>query len=1108
MKLRSKFIVLALTVSLIPATISGFIVYSSAKTMLVKSLDDRLQGIATVQKERVNAYLDSLSDVLRIISGKTLMKSNLALYNKTGDLRLRDRITGDINEMRSANPDILEISIYDAYGKVIVSTNSYKIGTAADNDNFLARGTKFCGLTDILQENNNAITIHAGCPLTLDGRLIGITDVTKDADKLMSITRDHTGLGRSGETVLAMRDLDGDALFLTPVRSDKEAALTHKESKLDKKIAIIHALAKEEGFLCSATDYRGNEVMAATRYIDKADWGLVVKIDKTEAMSQLNQIRKYTLYEVIALTMAMVVIASVFSRKITGPLLALTKAAKKIGKDDFYKIVEESGDDEVGILVSTFNEMTDKLIKSGCTAAKYLVEIEASNSRLNRLLEASFEGVTITEEHRIIDVNNQCAKMFGYEPGEMPGMSMFDYVVPQYRETFIKNISDGYEKPFEVDCLKKDGTVIRVEICGKKMKYEDRRIIMSALRDITRRKKMEEELRLQSEIIMNMEEGVVLIKACDGKIVYTNPKFNRMFGYEEGELTGKDISRVHAPTDVSSNEVTERIISPAKETGSWQWEVLNIKKDGTRFWCHAIVSTFNHNVYGTVWVSIHHDITKRKKAERLMWEAGERLRAIIDNSTAMISLKDTEGKYMLINSQFEKLFNVKMDDITGKTDYELFDSSLADEIRKNDKEVLIGLKPMQYIENIPKDNVMHVYVSIRFPLFDANARLYGICGIATDITELKRNEEEYKNLSQQFMALLKAIPDNLILLSPDLKIVWANTSAIESVRNRLNVTDLTRQYCYRLFFDRLSACHECQTLKCFESGEVENNQLMDSRGKIWEIRAVPIKDRDGKTINVIELSRDVTEKITMQKNAITARHLASLGEIAAGVAHEINNPINGIITCAQLIADATTSGTKIFEYAVGIMNEAERIANIVKSLLSFSRESKSEKTVTDICKSLIDMLSLAGAQMRKDGIALIVDLPDNLPRISANKQQLQQVFLNIINNSRYALNEKYNGKHKDKIFRITGEELKVAETPYLRLKFLDYGTGIPPRFLEKVKEPFFSTKSAGKGTGLGLSISHGIIADHNGRLDIESLEGHHTCITIELPAARKEEIRN
>ncbi|MBF0458469.1 MAG: PAS domain-containing protein [Nitrospirae bacterium] len=398
----------------------------------------------------------------------------------------------------------------------------------------------------------------------------------------------------------------------------------------------------------------------------------------------------------------------------------------------------------------------------------------------------------------------------------------------------------------------------------------------------------------------------------------------------------------------------------------------------------------------------------------------------------------------------------------------------------------------------------------------------GATGVIRDITERRRqldnlitleqqmedtarkSEEECKKLSQQLTALFEAIPDKIILLCPDFTIVWANTRTIESVNNGLNITETTQQYCYKGFLDCMFACPDCHILNCFKTGEVQDNQHTDPHGEIWDIRAVPIKNHEGRTINVIEISCDVTEKITMQQNSITSGRLASLGEISAGVAHEINNPINSIINCAQLIVDKTAENTKIHEYSNGILTEADRIAGIVRSLLSFARESKSEKIVTDISTPLMDILSMAEAQMRKDGIKLIVDLPDNLPCICANKQQLQQVFLNIISNSRYALNEKYNGSHKDKILKITCQELKIGETQHLRLKFIDYGTGIPKNILEKVKEPFFSTKPAGKGTGLGLSISHGIINDNNGRLSVESLEGYHTCVTIELPAAAKE----
>ncbi len=133
-------------------------------------------------------------------------------------------------------------------------------------------------------------------------------------------------------------------------------------------------------------------------------------------------------------------------------------------------------------------------------------------------------------------------------------------------------------------------------------------------------------------------------------------------------------------------------------------------------------------------------------------------------------------------------------------------------------------------------------------------------------------------------------------------------------------------------------------------------------------------------------------------------------------------------------------------------------------------------------------------------IKLVVDLPHDLPAIVANPQQIQQVFLNIINNARYALNEKYPQAHEDKVLEITGEEMRTEGMPHVRIAFHDRGTGIPAELLDRVMMPFFSTKPGGKGTGLGLCISHGIVSDHGGTLDVESMEGEFTRATVILPA--------
>jgi signal transduction histidine kinase len=268
-------------------------------------------------------------------------------------------------------------------------------------------------------------------------------------------------------------------------------------------------------------------------------------------------------------------------------------------------------------------------------------------------------------------------------------------------------------------------------------------------------------------------------------------------------------------------------------------------------------------------------------------------------------------------------------------------------------------------------------------------------------------------------------------------------------------------------------------------------------------RAFPIKDEKGNVISVIVIVSDVTEKTTLQAEAMRASHLASLGELAAGVAHEINNPINGIINYAQLILNKMTPGTREQDISRRIIKEGDRIAGIVKSLLSFARERKEELTQVNLQMILVEAITLTEAQIRKDGIVLSIEIPQNLPMISANAQQIQQVFLNVISNARYALNQKYPGTDLSKKLTITAKETRVNETRQVRLAFHDLGTGISSDLQDKVMDPFFSTKPSGQGTGLGLSISHGIVKNHGGKLTLESVEGEYTKVIIDLPVREK-----
>ncbi len=283
---------------------------------------------------------------------------------------------------------------------------------------------------------------------------------------------------------------------------------------------------------------------------------------------------------------------------------------------------------------------------------------------------------------------------------------------------------------------------------------------------------------------------------------------------------------------------------------------------------------------------------------------------------------------------------------------------------------------------------------------------------------------------------------------------------------------------------------------CIRDGEIRSHVAqIGSRIFLFVFRGVP-------DLGVGQIyGTEVTEQKVAEAEAIRASHLASLGEMAAGVAHEINNPTNGIINYAQLLINRSQGNEQVHGLADRIIQEGHRIARIVKSLLSFARDGREEMSLHHVHEILSRTLALTETFLRKNNISIKIGFPADLPPILANSQEIQQVFLNIINNAQYALNRKYPDVNDEKILEINAERVHVKGQTGLRIVFHDRGIGIPAAMLDKVLNPFFTTKSEDDGTGLGLSISHGIVSQHNGRLMFESKEGEFTKVMVDFPFA-------
>jgi PAS domain S-box-containing protein len=311
--------------------------------------------------------------------------------------------------------------------------------------------------------------------------------------------------------------------------------------------------------------------------------------------------------------------------------------------------------------------------------------------------------------------------------------------------------------------------------------------------------------------------------------------------------------------------------------------------------------------------------------------------------------------------------------------------------------------------------------------------------------------------------------------------------------------------CHEVFSGDLCHSPRCPLTRIAAGAEEVEFELDKQRRDGTQITCVltarPFREDDGELLGIVESFRDITQTKAARDAAIRSEQLAALGELAAGVAHEINNPINGIINYGQLLMSKEREPAVVSDVAGQIVREGHRVADIVASLLTFARGDQRQVEVIDLKDVLHDTLTLTSNQLRKDGIHLEVEVPDDLPPVACIPQQIQQVFLNVLNNSRYALNERHGTAGDQARIAITAGVETFDGSPMLRLSFRDNGTGIPQDCLDRVTKPFFSTKPRGKGTGLGLSISHGIVTEQGGRLAVESVEGEFTRVSVLLPVA-------
>jgi len=388
-----------------------------------------------------------------------------------------------------------------------------------------------------------------------------------------------------------------------------------------------------------------------------------------------------------------------------------------------------------------------------------------------------------------------------------------------------------------------------------------------------------------------------------------------------------------------------------------------------------------------------------------------------------------------------------------------------------------------------KQRTEHVFISI---MVDALVVTLLLRLVHRQQGQLRESEERYRALFEQARDGIGVVRLN------DYRLLEANDKFCE-------ILGLRQQDCagrdIRELFPATNGKPELMmmTHNLHTSGESEL-MVQTPQGKSLpvSISLAPLST-DGEKVMIMSL-RDLSlrkrleaEREEMQRQVYQSSKLASIGELSAGVAHEINNPLNGVINFAQLLKDEEKPRSDFEQQMIdGIIDEGERIARIVRGLLAFARADTQELRQIHFADSIETSIALFGRQFEKDGIKVEIDLEPNLPPVRADGSRLRQVVVNLISNAHHALKAK--DSDEPKVFRISAR--RAGEN--VRVEFYDNGVGIKSEDLGKVFDPFFTTRREAGGTGLGLSVSFGIIRDFGGTIRVESEKGKFTRFIIEL----------
>ncbi|UCD71618.1 MAG: PAS domain S-box protein [Syntrophobacterales bacterium] len=737
-------------------------------------------------------------------------------------------------------------------------------------------------------------------------------------------------------------------------------------------------------------------------------------------------------------------------------------------------------------------------------------ELRDSERRYRGLFEHVQHGIFIsTKEGSFLDCNPALLEMLGY--GSKEEFLKIDiernlYVNREDRRTFQKLVEkNGFVKDFEVEFKRKDGKRITILLTAHSIRDEKGKIIgyQGLNIDITERKEMErrvqEAVKKFQKISEMGDDGIIVIDEKN-RIIFSNSMATELTGYKNKELLEmKFTDLLNARDRKFLAEMHDQVGLDESKRLCTEMEVRTA--DGRTREAEVCITIARPEAGGMDTYVYLRDITERKQFEKDLKASEEKYRTLFERVRHGLFISTKEGRFLDCNhalldmlgyedkEEFLKI-DIARDLYVNPKDRRRFQKLIEREGFVKDFEVDFKRKNGELITILLTAHVLK----------GPNGGVIGYEGLNIDISQRKRMERELREANEFLANLIESSVDCIIVTDMKGDILIFNKGAerilgyqSEEVIGKMNIREIYAPGVAQEVMQKMRSPDYGEAGKLHSFRIVHRNksgQWIDG-----DLSASLIYDDQGNEIGSIGIFKDLRERLIMeeklreaQQQLMQSEKLAAMGRLTSQIAHELNNPIYGIMNTLELLETEIPPDSKRRRILEMSLSETERLSEILRNMLSFSKPEEEIRRPIDVNELLEGIVLFIDKQMREANIDIETRFERGIPKVMGSTNQLRQVLLNLIRNAKEAM--PHGGI-------LSLETLRQNARIIIHIK--DTGIGIPEEIRDKIFEAFFTTKQEVKGVGLGLSLCYGIIKNHGGEIRVESEEGRGSTFSILLP---------